>query len=133
MLLGLLAFCAAASQSRRPGAVAPRASAKSAARRQEKMGTLEHEGTKESLARAAERYGEADAGVTKAEALRRAQLALLKGEAQASATGAKDQRAELAGDNTSDGAVAPPFATDPKKPYAHPYYWAPFILIGNWR
>ena len=25
------------------------------------------------------------------------------------------------------------FAYDPKKPYAHPYYWSPFILIGNWR
>lgn len=19
------------------------------------------------------------------------------------------------------------------EPYAHPYYWAPFILIGNWK
>jgi CHAT domain-containing protein len=19
------------------------------------------------------------------------------------------------------------------KPYSHPYYWAPFILIGNWK
>ena len=36
--------------------------------------------------------------VTKAEALRRAQLALLRGKAN-----------------------------------AHPYFWAPFILIGNWR
>lgn len=25
------------------------------------------------------------------------------------------------------------FAYDPKRPYAHPYYWSPFILIGNWR
>jgi len=25
----------------------------------------------------------------------------------------------------------PLFATDPKAPYAHPYYWAPFVLIGN--
>jgi CHAT domain-containing protein len=25
------------------------------------------------------------------------------------------------------------FKPDAKKPYAHPYYWAPFILIGNWR
>jgi len=28
---------------------------------------------------------------------------------------------------------APRFTDDPKRPYAHPYYWAPFILIGNWR
>jgi len=37
--------------------------------------------------------------MTKAEALRQAQLALLRGESQ----------------------------------YAHPFYWAPFILIGNWK
>lgn len=28
---------------------------------------------------------------------------------------------------------APLFKTDDKRPFAHPYYWAPFILIGNWR
>lgn len=27
----------------------------------------------------------------------------------------------------------PTFKVDPKAPYAHPYYWAPFILIGNWK
>jgi CHAT domain-containing protein len=26
-----------------------------------------------------------------------------------------------------------PFKADARKPYAHPYYWAPFILIGNWK
>jgi CHAT domain-containing protein len=25
------------------------------------------------------------------------------------------------------------FHADPNAPYAHPYFWAPFILIGNWR
>ncbi len=24
------------------------------------------------------------------------------------------------------------FTTDPGAPFAHPYYWAPFILMGNW-
>jgi CHAT domain-containing protein/Tfp pilus assembly protein PilF len=46
--------------------------------------------------------------VSKAEALRRAQIALLHG--------ASDQT-----------------AADAKLPYAHPYYWAPFVLIGNWQ
>jgi CHAT domain-containing protein/Tfp pilus assembly protein PilF len=46
--------------------------------------------------------------LSKAEALRRAQLALLHGGA----------------DQTGSGS---------KLPYAHPYYWAPFILIGNWQ
>jgi CHAT domain-containing protein/tetratricopeptide (TPR) repeat protein len=27
----------------------------------------------------------------------------------------------------------PKFVFDPAKPFAHPYYWSPFVLIGNWR
>jgi CHAT domain-containing protein len=23
-------------------------------------------------------------------------------------------------------------AADPQRPYAHPYYWAPFVLSGSW-
>ncbi len=26
-----------------------------------------------------------------------------------------------------------PFKKDEKAPFGHPYYWSPFILIGNWR
>jgi CHAT domain-containing protein len=29
-------------------------------------------------------------------------------------------------------ANAPVYMPDPAKPYAHPYYWAPFVLMGNW-
>ena len=29
-------------------------------------------------------------------------------------------------------AEAARFSADPKAPYAHPYYWAPFFLMGNW-
>jgi CHAT domain-containing protein/Flp pilus assembly protein TadD len=46
--------------------------------------------------------------LSKAEALRRAQVALLHGGTDQPASGVK-------------------------LPYAHPYYWAPFILIGNWQ
>jgi CHAT domain-containing protein len=50
------------------------------------------------------RVHEMERGISKAEALRRAQLALLEG------TG------------------------DPNRTrFAHPYFWAPFILIGNWK
>ncbi len=41
----------------------------------------------------------ADAGISKAKALRAAQLSLLE---------------------------------EPNSQYSHPYYWAPFVLVGNW-
>jgi CHAT domain-containing protein len=48
----------------------------------------------------------------KAEALRLAQLDLLQGR-----------------------VVPQPDNNDPDAPitFAHPYFWAPFILMGNWR
>lgn len=67
--------------------------------------------------------------INKAEALRRAQLRLLNGEMEA---GGMKARADLAGREQTESAHST-FRTDPRKPYAHPYYWAPFILIGNWR
>lgn len=56
------------------------------------------------------RLREARPGTSKAEALQHAQLRLLRG-----LSGADSSRAQ------------------PTAPFAHPYYWAPFILIGNWR
>jgi len=59
--------------------------------------------------------------ITKAEALRRAQLALLSGQpveqAVARGIGVVAQSGGDRGARTSR--------------YSHPYYWAPFILIGN--
>jgi CHAT domain-containing protein len=31
------------------------------------------------------------------------------------------------------GEALPRFRPDPRAPYAHPAFWAPFVLIGNWR
>ncbi|BDI05987.1 hypothetical protein CATMQ487_29570 [Sphaerotilus microaerophilus] len=71
----------------------------------------------------------------KAQALRQAQLALL---------GAAGGDAGSAGPNEPRGArpvaAAPgggegkpaPYVAPAGAPYAHPYYWAPFILMGNW-
>jgi CHAT domain-containing protein/Tfp pilus assembly protein PilF len=91
-------------------------------------------------------------GLTKAEAIRRAQLALLNGTAQAEplpaaqkgasspvkiVVGANQNKRESA--NRSGEIVlaiteeVPSFKRDVKTPFAHPYYWAPFILIGNSR
>jgi CHAT domain-containing protein/Tfp pilus assembly protein PilF len=61
--------------------------------------------------------------MTKAEALQRAQLELLRGVADARASGG-DQRGLTVG---SGGAP------NTKAKLSHPYFWAPFILLGNWR
>ena len=58
-------------------------------------------------------------GMTKAEALRQAQLALLHGAADSAAT--------------PPGSLASASQQRPASRYANPYYWAPFILIGNWK
>ena len=65
------------------------------------------------------RLREAAPGTTKAEALRQAQLALLSGRI-------KPEHAEeqLRGIGGTWGTTTS---------FAHPFYWAPFILIGNWR
>jgi CHAT domain-containing protein/tetratricopeptide (TPR) repeat protein len=52
---------------------------------------------------------EGRSGMSKAEAMRQAQLGLL--------------RPEVPQENINN----------PKRLYAHPYFWAPFILIGNWK
>ncbi len=72
-------------------------------------------------------------GLTKAEALRQAQLALMHTTAVPPQSGTRGW--------VDDGpAASQTGAADPQgrnrgqtpKTYAHPYYWAPFILMGNW-
>jgi CHAT domain-containing protein/Tfp pilus assembly protein PilF len=89
-------------------------------------------------------------GITKAGALRTAQLALLKGPAISSTSNvqmggatphfkvvivpdASKHKSDLNGTVYISARHAPPFKQDYKKPFAHPYYWAPFILVGNWK
>ena len=59
----------------------------------------------------------------KAEALRQAQLAFLHGAS--AATGANTDRGLQSVEQSSKQASS--------LGYAHPYYWAPFVLIGNFR
>ena len=68
------------------------------------------------------RLRDAQVSVGKAEALRQAQLALLRGEAGAGEGGV--QRRGIRSSVQGAGA---------KGSYSHPFFWAPFILIGNWR
>jgi CHAT domain-containing protein len=76
------------------------------------------------------RLREANASATKAEALRQAQIKLLRGALQVEGKIlAAREIVHEADKNTNQ----PQFKVEAKAPYAHPYYWAPFILIGNWR
>lgn len=66
--------------------------------------------------------------LTKVESLRAAQLAFIDGTAnetdipQALRSAHRDRVSSTAAD----------YRIDPAKPFAHPYYWAPFVLMGNW-
>jgi CHAT domain-containing protein len=73
------------------------------------------------------------AAMSKAEALRQAQLQLLTGDSAVpgAAGEAASQRGRVVSLSTAKGSGAESPAV-PESPFAHPYYWAPFILIGNW-
>jgi CHAT domain-containing protein len=69
----------------------------------------------------------------KADALRQAQLALLRGTAAVQVS--VDAERGLGRVGAGPAPAAPGgghFTIDPNAPFAHPFFWAPFILIGNW-
>ncbi len=76
------------------------------------------------------RQRENNPSISKTEAMRRAQLILLYGE-QKGAPSQPDRGPRVVSAQSSD--KLPEFKPDPKAPYSHPYYWAPFVLIGNWK
>jgi CHAT domain-containing protein len=71
------------------------------------------------------RWADGAGKVSKVDALRAAQLDLLHNKItpQSSAAGR--------GFNTEGSS--PAAASENSSGYAHPYYWAPFVLMGNWR
>ena len=69
-----------------------------------------------------------DDHLTKAEALRQAQLTLLRNLSAAD----PDSKGERGLTRANAVQQAGNFKIDPNAPFAHPYYWAPFILMGNW-
>jgi CHAT domain-containing protein/uncharacterized protein HemY len=71
------------------------------------------------------RRREANPGITKAEALRQAQLALLTEEIKPASAGEANRDLVMPSAPTKTPFVPTSFA--------HPFYWAPFILIGNWK
>ena len=70
------------------------------------------------------------ADLQKIETLRQAQISMLKGEI--TETGSKEIRSDVI-DLSDNKYKLTPYKKDEKKPFAHPFYWSPFILIGNWR
>ena len=64
---------------------------------------------------------------TKAQALQQAQISLLRGTPP-NPTNQDDARGLPAPKQTNSSAPT----IDPKLPWAHPYYWAPFVIMGNW-
>jgi CHAT domain-containing protein len=66
--------------------------------------------------------------VSKAEAIQLAQKAMLDGSIKSSGQG-NGCRADNFGSDSKDR----PFRCDPNSPFSHPYFWSPFVLIGNWR
>lgn len=68
-------------------------------------------------------YRRAGPGRSKAEALRQAQLALLRGEGVPPRDGARRSAVAVAAERAGRKGAA----------YAHPYYWAPFVLMGDGR
>ncbi|HEX8177797.1 MAG TPA: CHAT domain-containing tetratricopeptide repeat protein [Pyrinomonadaceae bacterium] len=70
--------------------------------------------------------------IGKAAALKKAQLVLLQGKYKVGETPLwrRELKMELRG---VAGNQLPQFNRDAKARYAHPYYWSPFILIGDWR
>lgn len=94
------------------------------------------------------------AGIPKSEALRKAQISLLSGKANIKlfsnvekgigTSNIKVVVVQNASTQHHDSAraesvvyilekEAPLFKHNAKKPFAHPYYWSPFVLFGNWQ
>jgi CHAT domain-containing protein len=68
-------------------------------------------------------------GLSKADAMRKAQLKLMYGKYSS------DQAQKHRADDflTTNDDSLPKFTPDPNAPFAHPFYWSPFVLTGNWQ
>jgi CHAT domain-containing protein len=71
--------------------------------------------------------------LTKAEALREMQMAFIAGAKGFDAGGTDNERGAVR-ENAQQAPTskAPPWPQDPRAPFSHPFFWAPFILMGNW-
>ncbi|PYT01613.1 MAG: hypothetical protein DMF63_01845 [Acidobacteria bacterium] len=74
------------------------------------------------------RIKKANPTMNKAEAIRLAQKEMIDGKIKASGKSNSCRAEEFAG-----GTKQNEFKCDPNAPFSHPYFWSPFVLIGNWR
>jgi CHAT domain-containing protein/Tfp pilus assembly protein PilF len=72
--------------------------------------------------------------MTKGEAFRQAQLSLLLGNKAQPKSNPPPQPGSLRSVKIEGRTIQLSlFQRDPQNPFAHPFYWASFVLIGNWR
>ncbi len=76
-------------------------------------------------------YAEKKAGASKIEALQKAQLSLLRDDLSHSPDQNKNVRRIKLG--PQDGSKQRSVGVQQKTKFGHPYYWGPFVLIGNWK
>ncbi len=70
------------------------------------------------------RIKKANPTMNKAEAIRLAQKEMIDGKITSNGC-----RAET----FAGGPKQTEFKCDPNAPFSQPYFWSPFVLIGNWR
>jgi len=58
---------------------------------------------------------------------------VVRAEAQGASPTSEIKVRDAGRGGTRKAASCPTCKVDPSKPFAHPYYWEPFILIGNWK
>jgi CHAT domain-containing protein len=69
--------------------------------------------------------------LTKAEAIQVAQLQLMHRTIAAAHKVSGDHRGDVENHGSVDEGSQ--CQADSAQPHAHPYYWAPFVLMGNWQ
>lgn len=74
--------------------------------------------------------------LTKAQALQQAQVALINGRMDPGPLPSPSSIASASGERQASrpapSGTTAPAPIDPARPYSHPYFWAPFLLMGNW-
>jgi CHAT domain-containing protein len=71
--------------------------------------------------------------MSKGIALRNAQLSLLYGNVKPEDRSLELLKKEKSAEQESKKLNLPLAVQDEQKPFAHPFYWASFVLTGNWR